>query len=347
MFSKAPACAAAQFAAATLGTACFAANAHADDAEAAAKHLRFDWFRVEVAVFRRDGALGAAQPRLLDAFRLPRLAAPLLEHAPPATGRVLNPRNPPAPSTPTLVSNLPPPAWFAGECAQAFWTPQDAATTRDPCLWHPPPPADLEAYFPDEASRGLPIPDLPPLAPTGPLPAEPPPDEDLRGALAARVQEAFAQHENQLIDTSYMWERATPRLAALLPPLRRRFDVLAAGSWHQPVPSRNQPFPLLALLGPADSSAPPVLEGSFNVTLGRYLHFEARLLLRLAQGGAALLLEKRRARTGERHYLDHPAFGVIVAITPVELPDELLALAEDLDAFDETSGADPRIGEGV
>lgn len=328
MFGKAP-----TFAAATLGAACFAVNAHAADGEAAAKHLRFDWFQVEVAVFRRDDALDAAQPRLLDAFRLPRLAVPLRERAPPATGWVFNRRNPPAPSTPIFVSNLPPPAWFGGECAQAFWTSQDAAATRDPCLWHPPPPADLEAYFPDEASRGLRIPDLPSQDPANPLPAEAPPTEDLRAALAAHVEEAFAQHENQLMDTSYMWQRATPRLAAVLPPLRQRFDLLAAGSWHQPVPPRNQPFPLLAQLGPADSSTPFVLEGSFNVTLGRYLHFEARLLLRRAQGGAALLLEKRRTRAGERHYLDHPAFGVIVAITPVELPDELLALAEDLDAF--------------
>ena len=348
MLGRASAFAAAKFAAAALGAAWFAVSADATDSEAAAKHLRFDWYRVEVAVFRRDGAaaLGAARPRLLDAFRLPRLAAPLLEQAPPATGWVLNPRIPPAHTAPVLVSNLPPPIWFGGACAQASWTPPAAASARDPCLWHPPPAADLEAYFPDEPSHGLPIPNLPPEEPADALVAEEPPAEDLRSTLVERLEQAFAQHENQLLDTSYMWKRATPDLAALLPPLRQRFDLLAAGGWHQPVPPRDQPFPLLAQFGPADSSAPSVLEGTFAVTLGRYLHFEARLLLRPAQDGAALLLEKRRMRSGERHYLDHPAFGVIVSIKPVELPDELLALAEDLDALDETLGAYPANGEG-
>lgn len=341
MLGKAPAFAAARFAAANcaaaiLGAACFAVGVHAADAEDATKHLRFDWYRVEVAVFRRDGALGAARPRLLDAFRLPRLTAPLLEQAPPDTGWVLNQRIPPAHTAPVFVSNLPPPVWFGGECAQAFWTRLATASAHDPCLWHPPPAADLEARFPDEATRGLQIPGLPPEEPAGVALAEEPPPEDLRAALVARLEEAFAQHENHLLATSYLWNRKTPDLAAVLPPLRRRFDLLAAGSWHQPVPPRDQPFPLLALLGPADSSTPLVLEGSFNVTLGRYLHFEARLLLRLAPDSAALLSEKRRMRPGERHYLDHPAFGVIVSIKPVELPSELLALAEDLDALDET-----------
>jgi len=342
MLGRASAFAAAKFAAAALGAAWFAVDADATDSYAAAKHLRFDWYRVEVAVFRRDGA--AARPRLLDAFRLPRLAAPLLEQAPPDAGWVLNPRTPPAHTAPVLVSNLPPPIWFGGACAQASWTPPAAASARDPCLWNRPATADLEAYFPDETSLGLPIPNLPPEEPADALAAEEPPAEDLRAALVERLEQAFAQHENQLLDTSYVWKRATPDLAALLPHLRQRFDLLAAGSWHQPVPPRDQPFPLLAQLGPADSSTPFVLEGSFNVTLGRYLHFEARLLLRPAPNDAALLLEKRRMRSGERHYLDHPAFGVIVSIKPVELPGELLALAEDLDALNETLGADPASG---
>ena len=312
-------------------------GAHADIAEEAQEHLRFDWHRVEVAVFRRgaDDPLATARPRLLDAFRMPRLAAPLLEQAPPQTGWRLAEYTAPASAAPVLVSNLPPPAWFGGPCAQPRWLPAAGHPAPDPCLWHPPPAADLERYLPDDPSSAWRIPNLPPDALAIPFPAEEPTSPDPRAELTQRLAEAFAVHEQRLLDTSYQWQRLTPGLAAVLPPLRRRFDILAAGSWHQPVPARDQPFPLLVQLADAESAAPFLLEGAFGVTLGRYLHFEARLLLRLAPDAAALLTESRRMRTAELHYIDHPAFGLLVRVTPLELPEELRGLLEDLAAVDD------------
>jgi hypothetical protein len=46
-----------------------------------------------------------------------------------------------------------------------------------------------------------------------------------------------------------------------------------------------------------------------------------------AAGGTAArsayrLSERRRIRSGELHYFDHPRFGVIARVTPYQAPDE-------------------------
>lgn len=328
---------------AALASVCLCVGAPAAEPDAAQAHLRFDWFRVEVAVFQRraDAPLGQARPRLRDAFHLPRLAAPLLERAPPATGLALGRRGPLATTTPALASNLPPPRWL-GPCTQARWRPAPGAPTPDPCLWRRPPPVDLEAYFPDDALPGWRVPRLPPDELTRPAADDEPAPGALRAQLLAQVQADFAAYEAGLLETSYEWRRETAALAPTLPVLRRRFDILAAGSWHQPVPPREQPFPLLVQLGDADAAGPLLVEGSFTVTKGRYLHFDAHLLLRLGAGEAALLAQKRRMRTDELHYLDHPAFGLLLHATPVDMPEDLRALAEDLDALDGALETDSR-----
>lgn len=198
----------------------------------------------------------------------------------------------------------------------------------------------MEAYFPDDALPGWRVPRLPPDELTRPAADDEPAPGALRAQLLAQVQANFAAYEAGLLETSYEWRRETAALAPTLPALRRRFDVLAAGSWHQPVPPREQPFPLLVQLGDADAAAPLLLEGSFTVTKGRYLHFEARLLLRLGEDEAALLAQKRRMRPDELHYLDHPAFGLLLHATPLNVPDELRTLVEDLDAPSATLDAD-------
>ena len=318
------------FALAAPGAMSFGAVAPADVAEQVREHLRFDWYRVEVAVFRRGAEvpLAAARPRLLAAFRMPRLAAPLLEKTPPVIGWRFGEQAPPAAAAPVLASNLPPPAWFGGPCAQPRWHPSG----RDPCVWRAWPEVDLEHYLPDDPSSPWRIPNLPPDE-LAPAPAETPtPPDDLRAELLRRLEATVKAHEQRLADTSYEWQRLAPGLAAVLPPLRGRFDVLASGSWHQAVPARDQPFPLLVQLADAESAAPFVLEGWFGVTLGRYLHFEAQLMLRRAPD-AAVLSERRRMRTNEIHYLDHPAFGLLVRATPVAPPKELLVLLENLAAL--------------
>ncbi len=83
------------------------------------------------------------------------------------------------------------------------------------------------------------------------------------------------------------------------------------------------------------------LDGTIKLHLGRYLHLETDLLYRSHQPPAAPLVnntflmsinevkppptqfrmqQTRRLRSGELHYLDHPMFGMLILITPYELP---------------------------
>jgi len=89
-----------------------------------------------------------------------------------------------------------------------------------------------------------------------------------------------------------------------------------------------------------------VLEGILRVTLARYLHFEAELILRnkVADIGSEdnpfavldtdndselkpqviyLNQKRRRIRSKELHYLDHPVLGIMVKITPYLKNDDV------------------------
>ncbi len=81
------------------------------------------------------------------------------------------------------------------------------------------------------------------------------------------------------------------------------------------------------------------LDGTVKLHLGRYLHLEADLLYRsqiepIASNTFLMSLSEekqpqtlfrmqqtRRMRSGELHYFDHPKFGLLVQITPYELPE--------------------------
>ena len=49
--------------------------------------------------------------------------------------------------------------------------------------------------------------------------------------------------------------------------------------------------------------------------LSRYLHVELDLIFEGSDGLRYRLAERRRVRSNENHYFDHPAFGVIARIT--------------------------------
>ena len=71
----------------------------------------------------------------------------------------------------------------------------------------------------------------------------------------------------------------------------------------------------------------PTVHGTVTVSLARYLQVEVDLLYsRPADGQAAApdtaptrfrLVSKRRMRSGELHYIDHPLFGVLILLTPL------------------------------
>ena len=83
------------------------------------------------------------------------------------------------------------------------------------------------------------------------------------------------------------------------------------------------------------SKSSATITGNVTVTKGRYLHLDLDLLLlaepdttyigtdyRLgSQSNVIKLQQKRRMRSKELHYIDHPRFGVLAIITPLELKD--------------------------
>ena len=132
------------------------------------------------------------------------------------------------------------------------------------------------------------------------------------------------------------------------------------GRWTQPVPPRDSPEPLLLQAG-RQAEGVHELEGTFAVTLGRYLHFHARLWwvspprarpihvgdprsvldgprtppeLRLPPHNIVhmALEESRVMRSGTLHYLDHPVLGVLVQADPVAPPGWLLDASAALES---------------
>lgn len=320
--------------------ACTLAAAGAEEPE---DYLQFRWYRLEVIVFDRGQADDTVR-RLADGESYPRLAAPLAE-----AGRGDDSRPPFGPqprvegASAVLLSNLPPPIWLVGDCVARFWEPPPnwsdlEAPFHDPCLPRPPDPLPAPATT-DAEIDGIVTAQSEASGADNQRIVQPDEDEpSLRESALAALTLAFADHERALVETSYVWHARAPGFSAELNRLQRRFNVLAVGTWHQPVPPREEPEPLLVQVGDADAHRRFPLEGWFAVTIGRYVHFEAHLQIRLDDNSFALYAERRRMRSGEVHYLDHPALGIIVRTEPVDIPRPLLDQLARLEEL-ERSGA--------
>ena len=155
---------------------------------------------------------------------------------------------------------------------------------------------------------------------------------------------AAARSERALLESSYRWlAEDSLQLRSEARRIRRVPDLqlLWHGRWMQPTPSRNAGEPLLLQLG-ARSDGLHALEGTLQITLGRYLHFQAELWRPAWRPSASepderdaqdpfpyvTLNQSRAMRSGELHYLDHPEIGVLVRIDPVPAPAELAEALE-------------------
>lgn len=111
------------------------------------------------------------------------------------------------------------------------------------------------------------------------------------------------------------------KLTAIADTLRRsrNYQPLAHIGWTQPGFPRDSAryIPVTALVPPGSG-----LTGQVALSRGRFLH----LTLDLGYEAPAtatepaqryVLRQTRRMRSNERHYIDHPKFGVIAVITPV------------------------------
>jgi hypothetical protein len=105
------------------------------------------------------------------------------------------------------------------------------------------------------------------------------------------------------------------KLTAIEEALRRsrNYRPIAHIGWTQPGFARAG-APLLSLdaFVPASSG----LTGQVAVSRGRYLHLTLDLSYTGSDSQRYVLRQSRRMRSNERHYIDHPKFGVIAVVTP-------------------------------
>jgi hypothetical protein len=107
------------------------------------------------------------------------------------------------------------------------------------------------------------------------------------------------------------------KLTAIADTLKRsrNYQPLAHFGWTQPGFARGEPRYMSI-----DGIVPPStgLSGQIALSRGRYLHLTLELTYDSPEEGGdrMVLRQTRRMRSNERHYIDHPKFGVIAIITP-------------------------------
>ena len=326
------------------------------DAVEAEDFLREDWYRIELIIFQQSPEVAAregfstdgiaARGRLLDIVRYPNHAFPLAE--PPSAPNVGYAFGAPHVDAglPNVISNIVPPTWFTGPCGSESWEPliqpwvhpfeMPLTAPPDPCL--PPDPWRMELDGIELAmyqSVPGPVPETPPDAEPVDLEDEVQDVADPRQEAMDALALAFAEYEDLLLHGSYVWDRSTPGFAAERSALAQRYEIIAAGNWHQPLPAREAPQPLVVQVGAMDDSRRHPLEGLVSVTLGRFVHLRILFEYRLADGGIALISEQRRMRSDEPHYLDHPAIGILARVDPVPLPDDLARHLDELEELEQ------------
>jgi hypothetical protein len=107
------------------------------------------------------------------------------------------------------------------------------------------------------------------------------------------------------------------KLTAIADTLRRsrNYQPLAHFGWTQPgFPRGEARYMSVTGLLPTSTG----ISGQIALARGRYLHLTLDLTYDAPDGGGErmVLRQTRRMRSNERHYIDHPKFGVIAVITP-------------------------------
>jgi len=96
-----------------------------------------------------------------------------------------------------------------------------------------------------------------------------------------------------------------------------RYKPLLHVAWIQPVTRKGKKL-FFELPGRGSP-----LVGTIRMSRGRFLHADLDVLYRTWAGGGESqrsyrLKEKRRMRSDELHYVDHPALGVLIRATPIK-----------------------------
>lgn len=118
-----------------------------------------------------------------------------------------------------------------------------------------------------------------------------------------------------------------PYLQPVVAPLLERdgnHRVLAHAYWQQTVDSGPKPTSKPVRIA---SATPDELEGTIRFSMSRYLHLDVNLLFRSKSTADPVpavyqISEQRRVKSQETQYFDHPRFGVLVRVMPLEKPDK-------------------------
>ena len=153
------------------------------------------------------------------------------------------------------------------------------------------------------------------------------PDEETLARLNAREQ--AEKHYEALRDAGLLPWSALESLQRVRDTLATRVRVLGAGTWQQHTEPLRTATSMLVQLGPKRPDGRHEIEGTLRLTARPYPQLEVQLTRSLPSGGLALMQENRRLGESELHYLDHPAFGLLVQIDPIEEPSELAAALEE------------------
>ena len=152
-------------------------------------------------------------------------------------------------------------------------------------------------------------------------------DEETQARANAR--ELAGRHYGALREAGQQSWSELDSLQGVRNTLASRFRVLGAGAWQQRAEPPRTATSMLVQLGARAADGRHEIEGTLRLTARPYPQFEVRLTRSLPSGGLALMQENRRLANGELHYLDHPAFGLLVQIDSIEEPSELAAALEE------------------
>lgn len=105
-----------------------------------------------------------------------------------------------------------------------------------------------------------------------------------------------------------------------------RFRVLAHKDWIQTAEAKSDSKAVRIQGGAAEE-----LDGTLRFYMSRYLHLDINMIYQEAAGGGILgaaadrgekvsfrITEQRRIKSQETHYFDHPKFGLLVRVKPLQ-----------------------------
>lgn len=101
------------------------------------------------------------------------------------------------------------------------------------------------------------------------------------------------------------------------------YRVLAHAHWQQTLePNPKSPVKAVRVAG-SGGSTPAELEGAVRFYMSRFLHLDVNMQFRITEPGAPApvtyaINEQRRLKSQETHYFDHPRFGVLVRVMPLD-----------------------------